>query len=65
MGGIRPNNEGPIICSLAKKAAIWIAFQTPGLQLMKFKKLLSTNKNENPDGVSNSRQVGHIDYKTK
>lgn len=31
IGGIRPSNGGPIICSLANKAAICIAFRTPGL----------------------------------
>jgi len=31
IGGIRPSNGDPIICSLANKAAICIAFRTPGL----------------------------------
>ena len=36
IGGIRPNSEDPIICSLANNAAIWMAFRTPGLQLVKY-----------------------------
>lgn len=32
MGGIRPNREDPIICSLANKAATLMGFLTPGLQ---------------------------------
>lgn len=32
MGGIRPSNEDPAICSLAKCRATWIGFFTPDLQ---------------------------------
>jgi len=32
MGGIRPSNDDPAICSFAKCKATWIGFFTPDLQ---------------------------------
>ena len=46
MGGIRPSNDDPAICSFAKCKATWIGFFTPDLQEMEI--MVRTNSNSMP-----------------